>query len=156
MRHGVGGVFLNANGRSLHYRTEYIGALLNAALKYSVKPEEIVPSETDHWEIALLNITDYPESILIPMCLEGHITAPITDTIIAVRCKRFGIDHERIQSLAKVNASSMPNGDVVILNKEGHHHVDDAVFNISAEQYYWAHQLLEANRNVFDNLNDKE
>jgi hypothetical protein len=124
--------------------SELCGTILNAALKFSVEPAEIVPSETDPWEIALLNITNCPESVLILLCLEGYLS----DAMIEMS-KKFGLNHEQIQSLAKSNASFIPKGDALLLHQLDRPSIEDSIFSISVKQYYWAHQLLEASKDFF-------
>jgi hypothetical protein len=145
IRQDVRCAMLDIMGDEVRFISESCEVLLNGALEFSVKPKDIVPSETYLWETALLNITDCPESILIPMCLKSY---QIEYTIEG--CEKFGINHERALCLAKANALSIPKGDVLVLHQNNRPSIDDTVFSVSVKQYYWAHQLLEANMDVFE------
>jgi hypothetical protein len=161
MRRDTIAVFLKVGGNHLHFVSELCEVFLRAALEFSVKLEDIVQTETDPWEIALLNITDCPEGVLIPMCMGipkylGECLGEYLTDAMREKCKKFEINFDRLENLAKANASSMPNGDALLLHQRDRSYVEDAVFSISVSQYRWAQKLLEANKDVFNNLNDKK
>jgi hypothetical protein len=147
LRYNVMPIRLRRNGQSIHYLPQEFGfthsAFLKTALECSIKPED---ANTE--KITLLNISDRPERELLLLSLLANKYVVTfggrqkIDQIIRDRCQESGIAYDKLHALAQANAPSVPRGSMLVI-------ADNFVFCISLKQYNWAHQLLEANKDVF-------